>query len=112
MSDPITPLLADMFESVVEITPVTRDGHGNATNGVAFDVNCHISGKSRLVRNREGQEVVSSYKLIVPGDNGLTVDDHLYTLPTTYAPNDRRKAIAIKVANDENGIHHQSVMLP
>lgn len=114
MSAPITDLVADMFSSVVDVTPVTRDGYGNATDGTPFSVLCRISGKSRLVRDREGQEVVSTYKLIVPGDNSLTADAHLYTLPAGYSPRDRRKAISVKTVNNDtpDTVHHEVVMLP
>lgn len=113
MADPITGPLADMLSSTVDVVSVVHDGHGNEADGITTPLDCHISGKTRLVRNRQGQEVVSNYKLTFFGDNRLTVDDHLYTLPEGYDPRSRRKAIAVKTVTDENpGIHHQSVMLP
>jgi len=113
MSAPIIPYLADMFAEKLTVQPGALDAYGNfAPSGASFEVDCHYSGQTRLVRDPSGREVTSSLKATVAGVFGLTVEAHRYTLPARFKPRENLTAIAVPHAADENGSHHESVIFP
>lgn len=105
--------LSDLFPDTLTAQPVTTDEFGDTTNdGSALSLSCYIEGESKLVRNQEGQEVVSSVQVIVKGDNSLSVDGHRYTLPARFDPRTDLKAIGVVKVSDENGALYEEVLLP
>lgn len=118
MPQAIAPHLLDMMSDTVSCQPGTLDGFGKFTAvGVALVGTCHISGKNRMIRDNEGNEVVSSLKVIVVDSLGAALGllpdtptlSYRYTLPNRYIPNSNLTALAVKPVQDENGPHHEVV---
>lgn len=78
-------------------TPGTTDEVGTfLPSGPALSIPCQIEGESRLVRDPQGREVVSSHTIYCLEFNDLSVDRHRYTLPAGFGP-PRENIIAISV---------------
>lgn len=113
MADAITSDLDDMMGDTITCTPGSEGLTGDWTpSGAVINPSCHISGKTRVVVNDAGEEVVSSFKVIVNGVYGLTVEGHRYTLPPRYSPRTNLKAISVMPVAHEGGAHHEVIMLP
>lgn len=110
----LLPDLADCFPDTLFSQPVSLDEEGEfAASGSEISAACYISEKSRLVRDPStGREVVSSFKITVAATDDLTVESHRYTLPVRFNPRESLTAISVKKVSDENGPHHEVVMLP
>jgi hypothetical protein len=105
--------LLELMPDTLTATPGHLDGYGKfVASGAVLALPCYISGKTRLVRDLTGQEVVSSMKVTVGGVNDLTVEGHRYTLPTRFNPRVDLRAILVKKVSDEDGPHHEVVMFP
>lgn len=111
---------ASIIADLLELMPDTVDAqYGNTDafgaftpSGAAVSVQCRVSTKTRLTRNSAGQEVVSSAQIHTGGVFNLTVEHHRYTLPIRFSPRLNIKAVRIDRVADENGPHHEVVMLP
>lgn len=113
---PITGDLADMFGDVLVAQPGSVDGLGAWTaSGSALNPVCHIVALrgGTLIRDAGGNEVVSSYKVIVGANPtlGLTVDGHRYDLPSRFSPRTELTALKVDYVSDEDGDpgHHERV---
>lgn len=106
--------LADCFPDTLLSQPGPLDEEGEfAASGAEISAACYISEKSRLVRDPStGREVVSSFKITVAATDDLTVEGHRYTLPVRFDPRTNLTAISVKKVSDEDGAHHEVVMLP
>ena len=104
------PLMSD----TVIAQPGYLDGFGTfvASGSTSSLANCRIKGESVLVRDINGQEVVSSMQVIVGSYNNLTTEAHRYTLPSRYDPNSSLRAISIKKVSDETGPLYEKLMFP
>lgn len=111
---------ASIIADLLELMPDTVQAqYGNVDalgaftpSGAAVSVPCYIEMETKLTRNMAGQEVVSSAQVYTGGVFSLTVDHHRYTLPSRFSPRLNIKAVRIDRASDENGAHHEVVMLP
>jgi hypothetical protein len=92
------------------------NGYGEAgTFSAAVTYQAHLSGKRRMVRNSEGQEVVSSQAVylagapaVQPGDRiVLSTDDVGSTASGALQP----PILAVERLNDEYGPHHTVIFL-
>lgn len=105
--------LSEFFNEQVVCTPGALDGFGTfLASGATLALPCRIEGDSRLVRDPNGQEVVSSVQVLVGGYNDLTVEQHRYTLPVRFSPRTDLRAIAIDKVTDEDGPVYEEIVLP
>lgn len=108
--------LADLFADTLTVQVGTLDGFGKFTpSGATVSYDCHIEGRARLVRNAQGQEVVSSTQVYLDEAPGLTVKTHRYQLPARFPSSPDSSgwiAIGIEKEADEAGAHHEVVLLP
>lgn len=103
----------DMMVDDLLCQPGTVDATGKFTAvGSPLTVKCRVSGKIKLVRDRTGQQVVSSIQAVTNSFNNLTTDKHRYTLPVRFDPRLSLKAIAVVKVSDENGPCFERVMFP
>ena len=113
MPDAITGPLADLFGDSISAQPGSLDAFGDwIPSGAAIAVSCRISFDSRLVRDGRGREVVSSARATCAGVYDLSVEAHRFTLPASFEPRDDITAIAVSTISDENGPHHEVIVLP
>lgn len=93
--------------------PGNLDATGRFTaSGSPLTIKCRISGKVKLVRDRTGQQVVSSVQAVTDSYNNLTTDKHRYTLPSRFDPRVSLRAIAVVKVSDENGPCFERIMFP
>ncbi len=112
MSSIVSDVLDLMADEVV-VTPIARDYAGNwVASGEVLTLPCYIEREQRLVRSATGREVVSSLLVIVGGYNDLTVDEHLYTLPSRFQPNASLTAISVDKVSDEDGECYEELTFP
>jgi hypothetical protein len=113
MPSSIVADLLDMMPHTVTAQPGALDAFGEWTaSGEALSLTCMVEGQTRLVRDSLGREVASTMQVIVGGSNGLTVSGHRYTLPAGYSPRTDLTAIGVEKLADENGAHHEVILLP
>ncbi len=100
----------DLLHQTITIEPWTgRDGYGNPSYGAGVSYSARIVGKSQLIRDTQGQEVVSQYTVYLLSN--ATVDARSrVTLPAGYAPT-TPPVLAVGRYPDENGIHHTTIFL-
>ncbi len=77
-------------------------------DGNPVTVDCYIEGEMITVSSA-GKEVVSSLQIFVDV-YGLTVDGHLYTLPSRFSPSIDREAVLVDQVSDDGGPYHEMVM--
>lgn len=133
--------LTDCFADTLTAQPGSEDMEGAfVPSGSALLMPAYISGKTRLVRDPAGREIVSSLKVTVAvtpalvdawialGWSGwidedwingsdafpsiLTIDGYRFDLPARFDPNSGLKAVAIGRHSDETGAHHETVFFP
>ena len=79
-------------------------------DGNPVSVDCHIEGESVIVTDRGGKEVVSTIQVFVDVYN-LTVNGHVYTIPSRFDPYENLEALAVDKVSDENGPYYEMIML-
>lgn len=105
--------LLDLMPDTLVAVPGAVDAFGEWTaSGSTVNVPCRVEGRARLVRDLSGKEVVSSVQVYTGGVYSLTVDGHRYTLPSRFAPKTEIQALHVELVADEEGPHHEVVMLP
>ena len=105
--------LTDCMSDTISAQLGTIDGFGKFTaSGTPVTIQCYIKGESMLIRDPTGQEVISSFQIVTAGPFNLNAESYRYTLPTSFTPKTDLKAIAIRKVVDEDGPHHEVIMLP
>jgi len=105
--------LAALMPDTLVAQPVALDEYGDwIASGESLALVCRIEGGVKLVRDLNGREVVSSVQAIVGSSPGLTVEDHRYTLPSRFNPNDNLRAIMVYREADEDGAFYEEVVFP
>lgn len=105
--------LADCFPDTLIAQPVSLNAFGEfSASGSPVSLKCYIEGANKLIRDLDGQEVVSSLQAYIGEVSSLTVDGHRYTLPGRFNPSADLRAISVQRVSDENGAHHEVVMFP
>ena len=105
--------LLELFGDTIVAHPGFLNEYGDwVASGTAFSLTCRIEGSTRLVRDPNGHEVVSTYHVIVASFNDLTVDEHRYTLPERYTPRDSLRAISVRKVSDETGPLYEVLDFP
>jgi len=108
-------LLALMIDTVTVEPFSTASGAGSSSYSAAKNWHCRVQEGNKLVRDKEGREVVSTTELLLAptsDDGTLTAigpNDRI-TLPAGYAVR-QPPIIALGRANDEDGVHHWKVNL-
>lgn len=96
---------ARMFTDVVTVAPVTgHDNSGKRQFGTAVTYSAWINRRQRIVRNRQGQEVVSNMTVRLLTKDVITPEARL-TLPAGYVPQ-QPELISTAMPRDERGVHH------
>ena len=99
-----------MMPQTVTVEPRTAlDSYGESTYGTATTYKCRVSGKLKMVREREGQERVCSHTVYLGADVEMTPADRV-TLSTDYEPR-QPPILAVERVIDSNGHHHTVVRL-
>ena len=104
---------ADLMPDTVIVTSGYLNSYGDfITSGAILSLPCRIEGTSKLVRDRAGQEVVSSFQIYTDSFNTLSVDRHRFTLPSRFTPRTEVQAIGIDPESDETGPCYEVIYLP
>ena len=83
---------------------VSRDDFGSATFATGTDLTCRLVRKHKMVRDMEGDEVLSTAQLWVLGNSEITPEDRI-TLSDATTP----IIAAIERFQDEYGASHTKV---
>lgn len=105
----------DLLLDVITCTPGYVDETGTVfvPSGTVLNLPCRIRGGQRIIRRPDGQEVVSTMKVIVGGYNDLNADGYRYTLPARFSPRENLVAIRVdKISDDEDVECYERVWLP
>jgi hypothetical protein len=103
----IIPDLIDFFPDAVVVEPyVSSNGKGAKTYGTGVSISCHITQRIRKVSMPDGTETVSSVQVTLAGAFGIKTKDR-FTLPERFEQR-RPVCLAVKVATDEDGPHHET----
>lgn len=97
------PQLEKVLKNTISVEKVlTQTSRGGLTYDDPIAIPCYIAGEVKMVRNREGQEVVSTLSVYISGTKSaplaLTHNDRI-TLPDSRQP----PIIAITPYTDEKG---------
>ena len=98
-------LLSLLKQTVLIQTSTGADGYGQQAYGTAVSIPARIIGRNRLVRNVQGQEVISTVQIIVNGDVAVTTFSRI-TLPDGSTP----LVIAVLEMPDAYGIPYHKVI--
>ena len=101
--------LSDLFADGMGWRKVlTTDRYGDPTSYAAsVPLDVHLGGRIRMVRDRAGNEQVSSIQATIADTPGVAVGDE-FTLPADYDPR-QPEALAVQPSRDEDGAHHETV---
>jgi hypothetical protein len=104
---------ADMMPDTLLAQPGTTDNYGEwVASGEEQSITCRFEGRSRLVRDSSGREVVSMLQAITLGVFNLTVAGYRYTLPARFTNRTEVLAIGVERESDEDGPDHEVVLFP
>lgn len=108
--------LSDLAADTLITQAGSYDGAGDwSTSGSPVNYTVYIEdleGPDRFVRDAAGREVLASVAVYVFSAAGLTVDGHRYQLPARYPGSQDITARNVLEVSDENGAHHEVVILP
>lgn len=99
-------LAAMMTETVTLAPPAGRDAYGAVTAGAAINPTCRIVYRPRITRNVEGVERTSDIQVRLDDDYDVTTS-WVITLPDGSSP----AILAVESYPDEDGEHHQNLLL-
>lgn len=101
---------AGMIADTLTFVSATLDETGELTaTGASTSVSCYIQEETELVTDAGGKEIVSTVQVFA-GLNSLTVNAHLYTLPSRFGVSANREAVAIEHVTDELGAYAETIM--
>jgi len=102
---------AGMIPDTLIYVAATRDETGELTaSGTPQSIPCYISEETEIVTGPGGKEVVSTVQAYVDVYS-LTVNAHLYTLPSRFGGQaTTREAVAVEHVSDEVGPYAETVM--
>lgn len=107
---------SDMMTQALTVAPVaSRDRFGNKTYGAAVTYRCRIVGKRRVVRNAQGNEVVSEQTVYLMTPNAVDPEG-LVTLSTGDTGSTEASALSPPIIAsarypDQGGAHHSVLFL-
>lgn len=105
-----------MNQSVTIAPAASRNAYGEQTAGTAVSYRCRLVNKRTMVRNTQGQEVISNITLYLMS-NALIQPDAVVTLSTGDVGSTESYAIQPKIlsvnrySDDGGGFHHTTVYL-
>ena len=95
----------DLLVQTIPVEPfIGNDKFGEATFGAAVPYTGRAVGKTRLVRDFQGVERVSSYTVYMNTTNLFSPKDRI-TLPAGYSPQ-QPLILSTAIFPDEIGVHH------
>jgi hypothetical protein len=99
---------ADLLVQTVTIEPyATKDRYGEISYGAGVDYWSRVVGKSKMIRNGQGREVVSMFTIYLQSNSTIGENDRV-TLPAGYVLS-QPPIIAVGRYPDEDGVHHTVV---
>lgn len=107
--------LLELFDAEVTATPGAPDGYGAwAASGTPVTLPARYEAGPRMVKDRTGQEVVSSGLMLLAGTlSTYDASRWRFQLPTTFSPHTVNvEAIGIRPQSDEDGAVYTEVDLP
>jgi len=94
------------FNQIVTIEPFTGvNAYGEPQYGAAVQYSAFVQRKTKLVRDRMGQEVVSTAQVYLDGSVDVGIQDRI-TLPDGSQP----VILSIEALSDETGNTHHKVV--
>ena len=112
MSNIVADLL-DFYTDTIVATPGYLGDFGeHIPSGTVLSLPCRIEGSVRLVRDINGQEVVSTIQVFVAGFNDLNPQFYRYTLPSRWSPSQSLRAIAVRKESDDDGPCYEEIDFP
>jgi hypothetical protein len=101
----------DFLRQTITVEPFTgRNQFGAPTYGAAVSYNARVGGKQMLVRDTQGQQVVSRQQVWIATAAVIKIVDRL-TLPAGYDPQ-VPVILSVERPPDETGqVHHAEVFL-
>ena len=98
---------AEMMQETITVFPAaTLDAYGKQSWGAGVDYPCRIMGEQRILRDKEGREVVESGRAVVYGVvPNVSVNDKV-TLPSGLSP----LVTSVDAPWDEDGAPHHTVI--
>jgi len=104
MTTPWSDLMLDTIQW--EVAAAERDAHGQVASYAApVSVRCRVVNKTRMARNAQGQEVVSTTTVYIDGAPGIAPADRV-TLPDGSTP----PIIAVQSFPDDTGNRYEAVL--
>lgn len=98
--------LRQLLTQTVTLEPWTGyDGYSQPVYGVGVARKCRIVNKTRMVRDAQGQERVSTTTIYLDDDYNTSVRDRV-TLPGGVQP----ILLTVERYPDESGAHHERLM--
>ena len=96
----------DFFQQEVTIKPWTgQNVYAEATYGPGVDYPARVQQKVKMIRNAQGQEVISTVQVYLDGTAPVTVKDLI------ILPDDTQPLIqAVTSSPDETGVIHHKVV--
>lgn len=102
----IDPELLELLESTVQIAPVASRGlDGKRTYSANVPYRAHVEYRNDMVRNSNGEEVMSSGKCHLDGYYPAVEETHRVTLPDAST----HKVVAVGHSFDSNGPYQTTV---
>ncbi|MBW2561268.1 MAG: hypothetical protein JRE40_10505 [Deltaproteobacteria bacterium] len=103
---PLEQGFLEWFNQTVTIEPFTGvNVNGEPQYGAAVQYSAFVQRRTRLVRDRAGQEVVSTAQVYLDGSVDVGIQDRI-TLPDGSQP----VILSIEVLPDETGSTHHKVV--
>jgi hypothetical protein len=101
----IDPELLDLMTETITVEPFAGEtGRGVRSYGSASTYQCRIVGKRRMVRDAQGEEIVSTRTIYLGSAPGVTVRDRL-TLPN----GDQPMILSVASTPDEDGTYYETI---
>lgn len=100
---------AHMMPHQISIEPYTGvDAWGAYTYGAAQTYRARVQGRTRVVTNVRGEEVVSKITVYVAATGGITAQDRL-TLPSPWSPT-QPPILDVQYVSNDVGHHHMVIL--
>jgi hypothetical protein len=104
--------------SVEVFSAFSTDGYAVGTHGTAKTFRARIEQDRRLVKDSAGREVVSNTTIFCPpwstagtSDTASIEPNDVITLPSGFTGTSQPPIINVLRHDDEDGIHHQEILL-
>lgn len=101
-----SPFLEMMPDTISFYAESSKDKYGKATfSGTATSVRGRVVFEQKLVKNEQGEDVVTGGRVYLYGDYSTLTLGHKITLPNSNSP----VIVAVESKKDTAGVHHTIV---